>query len=104
MHGGGAIRTAIRASLRAASGYATQWVSISPSEQADRRSWLGLPAYVQAGRISVPVGEQQVLLSSPGGDASVTVPVMERGLTLIHVTERAGRLVARVLPVQEGPL
>ncbi|MGB1761863.1 COG3014 family protein [Alloalcanivorax xenomutans] len=74
------------------------------SEQADRRSWLGLPAYVQAGRISVPVGEQQVLLSSPGGDASVTVPVMERGLTLIHVTERAGRLVARVLPVQEGPL
>ncbi|KAF0808421.1 hypothetical protein A6D6_00130 [Alcanivorax xiamenensis] len=74
------------------------------SEQADRRSWLGLPAYAQAGRVTVPVGEQQVLLSGPGGDASVTVPVAERGLTLIHVTERAGRLVARVLPVQEGPL
>lgn len=74
------------------------------SEQADRRSWLTLPAYAQATRFSLPQGEHTLLLSTPQGDATLTVPVVNRGLTVIHAVAVPGRLITRVLPVQEGPL
>lgn len=74
------------------------------SEQADLRSWLSLPAYGQATRLLLPPGKQRLVLSTPGGSATLTVPVVERGLTVIHVMAPPGRLITRVLPVQEGPL
>ena len=83
--------------------FATQIYNLV-SEQADRRSWLTLPAYAQATRVSLPQGEHTLLLSTPQGDATLTVPVVNRGLTVIHVVAVPGRLITRVLPVQEGPL
>lgn len=74
------------------------------SEQADLRSWLSLPAYGQATRLLLPPGKHTLVLSTPGGSATLTVPVVERGLTVIHVMAPPGRLITRVLPVQEGPL
>ena len=74
------------------------------SEQADLRSWLSLPAYAQATRLMLPPGEHRLELSTPGGGASLTVPVVEQGVTVIHVVATPGRLITRVLPVQEGPL
>lgn len=74
------------------------------SEQADLRSWLSLPAYAQATRMMLPPGEHRLELSTPGGGASLTVPVVEQGVTVIHVVATPGRLITRVLPVQEGPL
>ena len=74
------------------------------SEQADLRSWLSLPAYGQATRLLLPAGKHTLVLSTPGGSATLTVPVVERGLTVIHVMAPPGRLITRVLPVQEGPL
>ncbi len=74
------------------------------SEQADLRSWLSLPAYAQATRLMLPPGEHRIELSAPGGGASLTVPVVEQGVTVIHVVATPGRLITRVLPVQEGPL
>ncbi|MCG8393188.1 MAG: hypothetical protein MI745_08900 [Pseudomonadales bacterium] len=74
------------------------------SEQADRRSWLSLPAYAQATRFSLPQGQHTLVLSTPGGNATLTVPVVDRGLTVIHAVAVPGRLITRVLPVQEGPL
>lgn len=74
------------------------------SEQADLRSWLSLPAYAQATRLMLPPGEHRLQLSTPGGGASLTVPVVEQGVTVIHVVATPGRLITRVLPVQEGPL
>lgn len=83
--------------------FATQIYNLV-SEQADRRSWLTLPAYAQATRFSLPQGEHTLLLSTPQGDATLTVPVVNRGLTVIHAVAVPGRLITRVLPVQEGPL
>ena len=83
--------------------FATQIYNLV-SEQADRRSWLTLPAYAQATRVSLLQGEHTLLLSTPQGDATLTVPVVNRGLTVIHVVAVPGRLITRVLPVQEGPL
>ncbi|MED5388608.1 MAG: hypothetical protein VX793_07125 [Pseudomonadota bacterium] len=83
--------------------FATQLYNLV-SEQADRRSWLSLPAYAQATRFSLPQGEHTLVLSTPGGNATLTVPVVNRGLTVIHVTAVSGQLITRVLPVQEGPL
>lgn len=83
--------------------FATQIYNLV-SEQADRRSWLTLPAYAQATRFTLPQGEHTLLLSTPQGDATLTVPVVNRGLTVIHVAAVPGRLITRVLPVQEGPL
>lgn len=74
------------------------------SEQADLRGWLTLPAYAQATRLLLPPGEHSVILSAPGGSATLTVPVVEGGLTVIHVVAPPGRLLTRVLPVQEGSL
>jgi len=74
------------------------------SEQADLRSWLSLPAYAQATRLMLPPGEHRLELSTPGGGASLAVPVVEQGVTVIHVVATPGRLITRVLPVQEGPL
>ncbi|WP_237440450.1 COG3014 family protein [Alcanivorax sp. DP30] len=83
--------------------FATQIYNLV-SEQADRRSWLTLPAYAQATRFSLPQGEHTLILSTPQGDATLTVPVVNRGLTVIHAVAVPGRLITRVLPVQEGPL
>lgn len=83
--------------------FATQLYNLV-SEQADRRSWLTLPAYAQAARFPLPQGEHTLTLSSPQGSANLTVPVVKQGLTVIHVVAVPGRLVTRVLPVQEGPL
>lgn len=83
--------------------FATQIYNLV-SEQADRRSWLSLPAYAQATRFTLPQGEQTLILSTPQGDATLTVPVVNRGLTVIHAVALPGRLITRVLPVQEGPL
>ena len=83
--------------------FATQLYNLV-SEQADRRSWLTLPAYAQATRFSLPQGEHTLVLSTPGGNATLTVPVVNRGLTVIHVAAVPGQLITRVLPVQEGPL
>ena len=74
------------------------------SERADLRSWLSLPAYGQAARLMLPPGQHQLQLSTPGGGASLTVPVVERGLTVIHVVALPDGLLTRVLPVQEGSL
>ena len=74
------------------------------SERADLRGWLSLPAYGQAARLMLPPGEHRLQLSTPGGGASLTVPVVERGLTVIHVVALPDGLVTRVLPVQEGSL
>ncbi|MCU5785195.1 COG3014 family protein [Alloalcanivorax marinus] len=74
------------------------------SERADLRAWLSLPAYGQATRLLLPPGEQRLQLSTPGGGASLTVPVVEGGLTVIHVVSLPDGLITRVLPVQEGPL
>ena len=74
------------------------------SEQADQRSWLTLPAYAQATRFTLEPGEHTLLLSTPQGNATLTVPVVDRGLTVIHAVAIPGRLITRVLPVQEGPL
>tara|TARA_R110001606_G_scaffold261206_12_gene409453 strand:+ start:2948 stop:4309 length:1362 start_codon:yes stop_codon:yes gene_type:complete len=74
------------------------------SEQADLRGWLSLPAYGQATRLLLPPGQQTLILSTPGGSATLTVPVVEGGLTVIHVAAPPGRLLTRVLPVQEGAL
>ena len=73
-------------------------------EQAGRRGWLSLPAYGQATRLLLPPGQQTLILSTPGGSATLTVPVVEGGLTVIHVAAPPGRLLTRVLPVQEGAL
>ena len=83
--------------------FATQIYNLV-SEQADRRSWLTLPAYAQATRFPLPQGEHTLILSTPQGDATLTVPVVNRGLTVIHAVAVPGRLITRVLPVQEGPL
>ena len=74
------------------------------SEQADQRSWLTLPAYAQATRFTLEPGEHTLVLSTPQGNATLTVPVVDRGLTVIHAVAIPGRLITRVLPVQEGPL
>lgn len=74
------------------------------SEQADRRSWLSLPAYAQATRFHLPQGEHALVLSTPAGNRTLTVPVVRRGLTVIHAVAVHGQLITRVLPVQEGPL
>ncbi len=74
------------------------------SEQADQRSWLTLPAYAQATRFALAPGEHSLVLSTPQGNATLTVPVVDRGLTVIHAVAVPGRLITRVLPVQEGPL
>ncbi len=74
------------------------------SERADLRSWLSLPAYAQATRMWLPPGQHTVVLSAPGGNATLTVPVVDQGLTVIHVIALPGRLITQVLPVQEGPL
>lgn len=74
------------------------------SEQGDLRSWLSLPAYAQATRVLLPPGQHTLVLSTPGGSATLTVPVVEQGLTVIHVMAPPGRLITRVLPVQEGTL
>ncbi|MFP1677271.1 COG3014 family protein [Alloalcanivorax sp. C16-2] len=74
------------------------------SERADLRTWLSLPAYGQAARLMLPPGEHRLQLSTPGGGASLTVPVVERGLTVIHVVALPDGLLTRVLPVQEGSL
>ncbi|EKF73169.1 hypothetical protein A11A3_14892 [Alcanivorax hongdengensis A-11-3] len=74
------------------------------SEQADLRSWLTLPAYAQATRFFLPQGQHSLVLSTPGGSATLNVPVVDHGLTVIHVVAVQGHLITRVLPVQEGPL
>lgn len=74
------------------------------SEQADLRGWLTLPAYAQATRLLLPPGQHSVILSTPGGSATLTVPVVEGGLTVIHAVAAPGRLLTRVLPIQEGSL
>lgn len=74
------------------------------SEQADRRSWLTLPAYAQATRFHLPQGEHELVLNTPAGTRTLTVPVVRRGLTVIHAVAVPGQLITRVLPVQEGPL
>lgn len=74
------------------------------SEQADRRSWLSLPAYAQATRFHLPQGEHVLVLSTPAGNRTLTVPVVRRGLTVIHAVAVPGQLITRILPVQEGPL
>ena len=74
------------------------------SEQADLRSWLTLPAYAQATRFTLPAGEHTLVLSTPQGNETVTVPVKNRGLTVIHAVTVPGQFITRVLPVQEGSL
>ncbi|MDX1802564.1 MAG: hypothetical protein R3292_00685 [Alcanivorax sp.] len=83
--------------------FATQLYNLV-SEQADLRSWLTLPAYAQAARFTLPAGQHSLVLSTPGGSATLTVPVVDHGLTVIHVVAVSGHLLTRVLPVQEGPL
>ena len=73
------------------------------SERADLRSWLSLPANVQGARMELEPGEHDLKLWTPGGGAtvSVTVPVRPGGITVVRVSDAAGRTRAQVLPVLE---
>ncbi len=71
------------------------------SERADLRSWLSLPANTQVARMELEPGERNLKLSGPGGGASVDVPVVAGGVTLVRVTDAGARLQVSVLPVLE---
>lgn len=71
------------------------------SEQADLRSWLTLPAWAQATRLRLPVGEHELQLSGQGGGATVKVPVISGGVTLVSVIDAGGMLRTKVMPIQE---
>jgi len=60
------------------------------SEQADLRSWLSLPLYVQAARAIVPAGEKQIMLSGAGVNQAVDVSVSPGGTTVVRVITTGG--------------
>lgn len=94
----------VRQTLRAATKYALQKQAndASPfaglatnlynlvSEQADLRSWLTLPLYVQAARTIVPAGEKQIMLSGAGVNQTVNVSVSPGGTTIVRVITTGG--------------
>jgi hypothetical protein len=60
------------------------------SEQADLRSWLTLPLYVQAARTIVPAGEKQIMLSGAAVNQTVNVSVSPGGTTIVRVITTGG--------------
>lgn len=82
-------------------GLATQIYNLV-SERADLRSWLTLPAYAMATRMELPAGNQVIKLSASGGSASVNVPVLAGGITLLRVIEVGSYLRTEVYPIPEG--
>lgn len=61
------------------------------SEQADRRSWLTLPANAQIARLNLSEGEHTLQLANGLFQDSVTVPVQRGRITLVKVTQVSGR-------------
>src|SRR5690554_85654 len=94
----------VRQTLRAATKYAVQkqaneanpFAGLATnlynlvSEQADLRSWLSLPLYVQAARAIVPAGEKQIMLSGTGVNQAVDVSVSPGGTTVVRVITTGG--------------
>lgn len=94
----------VRQTLRAATKYAVQkqaneanpFAGLATnlynlvSEQADLRSWLSLPLYVQAARAIVPAGEKQIMLSGAGVNQAVDVSVSPGGTTVVRVITTGG--------------
>lgn len=94
----------VRQTLRAATKYAVQkqandanpFAGLATniynlvSEQADLRSWLTLPLYVQAARAIVPAGEKQIMLSGAGVNQAVNVSVSPGGTTVVRVITTGG--------------
>jgi len=70
-------------------GFATNIYNLV-SETADLRSWLSLPANVQAGRAIVPAGEKRIMLSGAGIYQALDVNVRPGGITLVRVVNLAG--------------
>lgn len=71
------------------------------SERADLRSWLSLPSSTLVARMELEPGDRKLKLSGPGGGASVSVPVIAGGVTLVRVTDAGTALQVSVLPVLE---
>lgn len=94
----------VRQTLRAAAKYALQkeandqnpWAGLATniynlvSERADLRSWMTLPAYVQAGRTIVPAGTSRFTLSGAGVNQEVEVDVAAGGTTIVRVITSGG--------------
>jgi uncharacterized protein len=70
-------------------GFATNIYNLV-SEQADLRSWLTLPAYVQAGRTIVPAGENRIMLSGAGVNQALDLMVTPGGTTVVRVITTGG--------------
>ena len=81
--------------------FATQLYNLV-SEQADRRSWLTLPAYAQAGSVRLPAGDYRITLQVAGVTRDLDVTIVDQGLTAIHVVAVPGDVIVRTLPRQEG--
>ena len=94
----------VRQTLRAASKYAVQkqandanlFAGLATnlynlvSENADLRSWLTLPAYIQAGRSIVPAGQKSIMLSGAGVNQALDIEVSPGGTTVVRVITTGG--------------
>lgn len=94
----------LRQTLRAASKYAVQkqandanpFAGLATnlynlvSENADLRSWLTLPAHIQAARTIVPAGQKSIMLSGAGVNQALDIEVSPGGTTVIRVTTTGG--------------
>lgn len=94
----------VRQTLRAAAKYALQkeandqnpWAGLATniynlvSERADLRSWMTLPAYVQAGRAIVPAGTSRFTLSGAGVNQEIEVDVTPGGTTIVRIVTAGG--------------
>lgn len=103
----------VRQSLRAAAKYALQkeandqnpWAGLATniynlvSERADLRSWMTLPAYVQAGRAIVPAGTNRFTLSGAGVSQEVEVDVSAGGTTIVRVITSGGSPVVETYKI-----
>jgi hypothetical protein len=65
------------------------------SEQADLRSWLTLPANVQAARLPLPAGNHTLTFFGTSGSVSAPVTVRAGSTTIIRVVEANGRLLTQ---------
>ncbi len=64
------------------------------SENADLRSWATLPFDAQILRVSIPVGEHQLVMThaASGATAVANVTIVPKGKTVIRVIRAGGRL------------
>ncbi|ACL65232.1 conserved hypothetical protein [Anaeromyxobacter dehalogenans 2CP-1] len=85
------VSTALKGGVAAAVGEATDsevlgwltFLALTSTSEADRRSWLSLPAELQVARLRVPAGTHEVVLRSGGKVLRRTVVVRPRRVALL---------------------